>query len=292
MVYNSGMDIDTEILDDIFEGDYTVIFQLEGGMTNKSYLVEAKDSNYIYYVPTQFATETINRDNEMKAALAAFNAGLTSMSVYFDPKSGVKINSYIFGDSLNHIEEFDIEKVAELLHNLHNLKVKGIGELGLKENMEMYLAYIKDKDALDSRFNEIYNYFLLNLDYLGQFPKTLCHHDFQRSNVIKTENDHYYVIDFEFASLGDPVYDISAFANDSMEDGLNLLKAYFKDDINEGTYKRFYLYRLYLSLQWYIVATIKADDKENDALGIDFKGVAEYFFDNAVLCFNTLKEKY
>ncbi|MCD8203851.1 MAG: phosphotransferase [Coprobacillus sp.] len=286
------MDLDKDLLDDIFSGDYTVIFQLEGGMTNKSYLVEARDSNYIYYVPTEFASETINRSNEMKASMAAFKAGLTSMSIYFDPKTGVKINSYIYGNSLNKIEDYDVEKVAELLHNLHNLDVKGMTTLDLKDNMGFYLNYIKDKSALDPRFNAIWEYFLSFSDYLKQFPHTLCHHDFQRSNVILSDSGRYYVIDFEFASYGDPVYDISAFSNDRMEDGLELLKAYFKDEINIDSYKRFYLYRIYLSLQWYIVATIKADDKENDALGIDFKGVASYFLDNAEECAKTLKEKF
>ncbi len=286
------MDLDKELLDDLFDGDHTVVFQLEGGMTNKSYLVESRNSEYIYYIPTEFAQKTINRNNEMRTSLAAFNSGLTTMSIYSDPLSGVKINTYLPGESLNHIDEFDIDKVADLLHKIHNLDVNGVGTLDLNANMEFYLGFINKNTKLDNRFPALWAYFKSFLPYLEQFPHCLCHHDFQRSNVIKTDSDHYYVIDFEFASYGDPVYDISAFANDSMEDGLNLLKAYFKDEINDDCYKRFYLYRLYLSLQWYVVATIKAGDKENDALGIDFNGVASYFLDNALLCEKALKEKF
>ena len=64
-------------------------------------------------------------------------------------------------------------------------------------------------------------------DFLTSQKITICHNDFQRSNIVKSIDDNYYVIDFEFMMNNDPIFDIAAFGNGVVEEGYELLKAYF-----------------------------------------------------------------
>ncbi len=276
------MEIDKDILNDIFGNNYMIEGQQQGGMTNLSYLISSGEKKYIYYQPTKFANETINRENEIKVQLAAVSYGITSMSHYFDKKTGIKINEYIEGESLDKTDYYDIREVVELLKTFHSINVDGVDTLNLRKNLAMYVSYIKG-NTLDRNYYLLEQYLERYYDYLDGFDKVLCHHDYQKSNIIKGYDGYYYVIDFEFASYGDPLYDVAAFANNSMDDGIMLLKEYCGDPTSDD-YKRFYLYRLYLSLQWYVVATIKARNRENDELGFNFNEVGKYFLDNAISC--------
>ncbi|MCD8209360.1 MAG: phosphotransferase [Coprobacillus sp.] len=276
------MEPDREILDDIFNKDYEIDHQQIGGMTNISYIIASCDKKYVYYIPATFANETINRSDEFNVYMEANMYGLSSYCLYFDKKSGVKVSEYIEGESLDKVESYDIRDVCQLLHDFHALSPEAT-TLDLRKNLEMYLSYVK-RNTLDRNYYLLEQYLYRSLDYLESFPKCLCHHDFQKSNIIKGVDNHYYVIDFEFSSYGDPLYDVAAFANNSMEEGIMLLKEYCGGSPTQEEYKRFYLYRLYLSLQWYIVATIKARNRESDALGIDFEGVGRFFLDNAMTC--------
>ncbi|MCD8195115.1 MAG: phosphotransferase [Coprobacillus sp.] len=275
------------ILDDFFYDGYDVIEELKGGMTNHSYLVRshADKRKYVVYEPTEFASQTINRERELKGIRLASNMRkITSLNVFFDKKSGVKINEYIEGVSLNKTDDYDINKVAHLLKRLHTIQLNSYdNELDFKENIDFYLSFLEDKSQIDPRFFTMLDQFYEDTVHINIQKKSLCHCDFQKSNVIRGEDGKYYMIDFEFSAANDKIYDIACFANDgNREEGLALLKAYFQDNPKDIHYYKFFLFRMYISLQWYLLALIKKDDKENQELGIDFEETAKRFFQDAL----------
>ena len=111
--------------------------------------------------------------------------------------------------------------------------------------------------------------------------KTLCHNDAQRSNIVKTPDDEYFFIDFEFVGNNDPIYDIAAFGNGTVSEGRKLLDAYFNGNPSEDKIKRYYLWRIFISLQWYNVAITKHYRGEGKAHNFDFMMVANHFLQNA-----------
>ena len=53
------------------------------------------------------------------------------------------------------------------------------------------------------------------------------------------------------------LYDVACFGNDSILDGEELLKAYKDDAPSLDDFKKFFLWRMFISLQWHNVAIIK-----------------------------------
>ena len=111
--------------------------------------------------------------------------------------------------------------------------------------------------------------------------KVLSHNDAQRSNIIKTPNNEYYFIDFEFVGNNDPLYDVACFGNSFVSEGRELLNKYCFDKPSEDEIKRFYLWRIYISLQWYNVAITKHYRGEGEKHGFNFLDVAKHFLNNA-----------
>ena len=98
-----------------------VLHPVTGGMMNLSFLVKDKnDKKYILYIPTEQANEMVDRPLEKEHQAIIHELGITSKNVYFDEKSGIKMNEYIEGSSLDHIADFDYEKVAKLFKKLHS----------------------------------------------------------------------------------------------------------------------------------------------------------------------------
>ena len=255
--------------------------QILGGMMNGSFLVDYNNKKYILYMPTAQANEMVNRKEEKRHLDIVYPLGVTSKNVYFDVPNGIKINEFIEGDSLNNLSDYDEVKVAKILRTLHDSPVKSNLDY---LPFERFLGF--EKEALEfSNLEDDYRKFkeLLfnNKEYLLNDPLVLSHNDFQKSNIVFNPNeDKYYMIDFEFMANNSPIYDIACFANNDVNDGLRLLKAYFTNPSYNET-KKFYLWRIFISMQWYLVAVIKHYRGEGKAHQIDFLGVAAHFMNIA-----------
>ena len=96
-----------------------ILSPLVGGMMNISYIVkDAKGKRYVLYISTEQANEMVDRPLEKEHQRIINAIGITSKNVYFDTEKGIKINEYIEGDSLDHVNSFDYEKVARLFKGL------------------------------------------------------------------------------------------------------------------------------------------------------------------------------
>ena len=94
---------------------------LVGGMMNISYIVKDKNNKrYVLYISTEQANEMVDRPLEKEHQAIAYLLGVTSKNIYFDVQKGIKINEYIEGSSIDKINEFDYDKIAELFHKFHS----------------------------------------------------------------------------------------------------------------------------------------------------------------------------
>lgn len=257
---------------------------VEGGMMNVAYLVtDNEGKQYILYIPTKQANEMVNRTLEKENQKIVYELGLTSKNIYFDTDSGIKVNEFIFGNSLDKIDSFDYQKIAEIFKKLHNSVMLSRCDYDPFDRFENNY----EKEALEFKKEQSPEYLMLR-DFLFSYkqflqaqPLTLCHNDSQRSNIIKSSDGDYYFIDFEFMGNNDPIYDISAFGNNSVSEGRKLLEKYFDNNPTDNQIKSFYLWRIFISLQWYNVAITKHFRGEGDAHNIDFLKVSEHFLKNA-----------
>jgi len=271
----------TKILEQAFGSGASVLSPLVGGMMNESYIVEHNNKKYVLYISTKQANEMVDRYRERKDQKIFYELGITSKNVYFDEENGIKINEYIEGVSIDHVNEFNYQKIASLMHTLHDSK-----RLCQKDYLpfERFNGYESEANAFlphqDARFLKLREVLFSKKDYLINQKKVICHNDAQRSNIVKTPNDEYYFIDFEFVGNNDPIYDIACFGNNSVQEGYQLLEAYFPQLTNVER-ERFFLWRMYISLQWYEVAIVKHYRGEGEIHNFNFLDVAAHFLKNA-----------
>ena len=261
-----------------------IVSPLIGGMMNVSYIVKDKDNKkYVLYISTEQANEMVDRPLEKEHQKIVNALGLTSKNVYFDTEKGIKINEYIEGASLDHVDHFDYEKVARLFKHLHASNVISRQDYApfvrFEETYEKEaLSFEKDPSPL---YKELRDFLFEHKDYLESQRKVLCHNDAQRSNIIQTPKDEYYLIDFEFVGNNDPIYDIATFGNGLVSEGRKLLEKYFGGNPSDDQIKRYYLWRIYISLQWYNVAVTKHYRGEGEKHNFNFLDVAKHFLSNA-----------
>ena len=272
-----------QLITDVLGEGASIVEELHGGMMNKSYLIKDKaNKKYILYISTEQANEMVDRPLEKEHQRIVYELGITSKNVYFDTEKGIKINEFIDGNSLDKVDTFDYQKVADLFKTMHSSIVLSRSDYAPFERFEN----IYEKEALSFQkevshlYKSIRDFLFSHKSFLESTPLALCHNDAQRSNIVKTPNDEYYFIDFEFVGNNDPIYDISAFGNGLVSEGRKLLDYYFGEP-NNNQIKRYYLWRMFISLQWYNVAITKHYRGEGEKHGFDFLAVASHFLNNA-----------
>ena len=278
------------LIKEILSPDAFIVSPLVGGMMNESCIVNANNKKYVLYVSTEQANEMVNRSLEKDNQKLVYSLGITSKNVYFDTDKGIKINEYIEGHSLDKIYEYSLKKVATLLHVLHNSK-----ELS-KEDYRPFVRFINYENEANSFAEEQDDEYLKlrkiifdNKDYLESQELALCHNDAQKSNIVRSDKDEYYLIDFEFMGNNDPIYDIATFGNGTVEEGFALLNEYAPKP-SMDLMKRYYLWRIFISLQWYNVALVKHYRGEGKIHNFNFLSVAAFFLDNAKTANNYLSK--
>lgn len=260
-----------------------IISVVEGGMMNVSYLLENNNKEkFILYIPTKQANEMVDRALEKEHQRICFDLGITSKNVYFDEKTGIKINKYIEGNSLDKEEQIDYYKIANLFKELHNsIVLSRVDYDPFNRFINIYEKEAKQYYEQSPLYTELRDFVFSNRNFLSSQPLKLCHNDSQRSNIIKDNNSEYWFIDFEFMGNNDPIYDIAAFGNGLVSEGRKLLEVYFDNNPSSNNIKRYYLWRIFISLQWYNVALTKHYRGEGKNHNIDFMKVSEHFLKNA-----------
>lgn len=262
----------------------SIISPLMGGMMNSSFVVQDKNKKkFVLYIPTEQANEMVDRFLERDNQRIVIELGITSNNVYFDPNTGIKINEYIEGQSLDKVDSWDYSEVAKIFHTLHSSKkVSNSDYQPFKRFVLEYeknaLIYVKNHA---NPYLNLRNYLFSHKEYLEKRPLVFSHNDAQRSNIIKDENS-YHLIDFEFMGNNDEIYDIACFGNTSVEEGRKLLDAYFDNKPSNEQIRVYYLWRIFISLQWYNVALTKHYRGEGKIHGYNFMDVATFFLNNAL----------
>lgn len=257
----------------IQESEINKIYPM-GGMTNKNFKVCINDKSYVLRVPGNGTEEMISRQDEIKNAVYANRIGIDAELVYFNEETGVKISNFIENAQTLSPEatkkQHNMKMVCNLLRSLHNSKEKMDNDFNIYEKIEkyenlskkiggvFYEDYYKVKDKVYS-LKKIMNE--LDVSY------TPCHNDTIAENFIKDSEDKMYLIDWEYAGMNDPMWDIAAHSleNNFSEDEEELfLKIYFEGNVEEKYKKRILINKIYQDFLWSIWTNIK------EAKGDDF----------------------
>lgn len=257
------------------------VTKINGGMMNESFLFTTPLGKYVGYFPPEHVAGMVDRKLEKFHLDLAGRNNLTNENAYFDVESGIKINKYIDGSSLNHTSSYDIKKVAKLMKSFHSLNPLSGVEYAPFERLKDYQNEAAKYQQLSTDYITLRNFLFANMDLIKNDKQVISHNDAQKSNILKSVDDEYFLIDFEFAADNDEYYDIATFGNDHVEEGVQLLYAYLNGNVENDDLKKYYFWRIFVSLQWHLVAISKHYKGEGAIHNFNFLDVAEHFMNNA-----------
>ena len=258
--------------------DAAIVKRLEGGMTNYTYVVETRGKRYTYRVPGKYKKKFVDRVEEWDNIQEVNKLSLNNATSYVEVISGEKLAEYVEGTILSETDVVSYNdmsvKALKQIHN-SNLRFKDYNAFGRLADYERYcreMGFTHPKEYIELRGK---------LDQMRQahaeVPMVPCHCDYQPTNLV-VSGDKLYVLDWEFAGMNDPFYDIACYGNAGFDKALSLLEAYVGHKPTSQELRRLYYHRAFQCLQWYNVAIFKDRVGLSRDLNMDFNHVAAFFF--------------
>ena len=240
-----------------------------GGMTNQNYLVKTTNKQYIVKFFGKGTEKLINRQNEKYNLELLEDLDLDVKNYLFDIESGIKVNEYIESavtlDSTSIKSKF--EKIAPILQTIHASGKELRGEFAPFEEIskyefliegpipyENYEAVRKDVFSLEKRLAD------LSVD------RKSCHIDLVPENFIESPQGRLYLIDWEYSSMNDPMWDLAAlfleseFTKQEEDDFLS----YYESDKTPVSREKIRIYKILQDTIWSLWTVYK------EAQGTDF----------------------
>lgn len=207
---------------------------LEGGITNNNYRIERGGEAFVLRI-TGADTELlgINRENEYAANRIAGRLGIAPEVVYFIRPEGYLVTRFIAGRSLPPEEirlPENIRRVMKTVRRIHQMPDIP-GQFSVFRTIEDYSAiarrcnvsFPQDFEWLMERVQDAQR--ALEADPSMPCP---CHNDLLNANFLT--NSQLYVLDWEYAGMGDAFFDLANFSDHhdlSEEQDHWLLECYF-----------------------------------------------------------------
>ena len=184
-----------------------------GGMTNQNYLVKTTNKQYIVKFFGKGTEKLINRQDEKYNLELLKDLDLDVKNYLFDIEAGIKVNEYIESaitlDSTSIKTKFD--KIAPILQTIHASGKELRGEFAPFEEIKKYESLIEEKIPYANYKAVRKEVFSLEkrLADLGVDRKS-CHIDLVPENFIESPQGRHYLIDWEYSSMNDPMWDLAA----------------------------------------------------------------------------------
>lgn len=182
---------------------------LSGGLTNACLKVEAKEGAFVWRPVSEQATLLgANRDKE-REILTALHEVSFAPKVYDSNDDGLLVE-WFKGEVIALDKAKDV--AVELLVSVHQLAVDGFNNelkndvMSLKSRILDYWSSLEAENQT-SEMRDYVDYFSQE-EELTSFTPCLCHFDIGAYNIIVKEEGHG-LIDWEYASIGDPSQDLA-----------------------------------------------------------------------------------
>lgn len=215
-----------------------LVREFHGGPASHSYLVRHRDARYVLRIDTAIAQRLgLDRATEAVVLATVAEAGLGPEPVFVDVENGVLVTRYLEGSAWTEHElhkDDALERLAELLRRVHSLPAIG-RPFELPYKLSTYAQAIGSPKADELALEA--------LDILAGLDRTdadlcLCHNDVTCANIIG--GDGLALIDWEYAAVGDPFFDLATIVqHHGLDDAqaTKLLRVYFGQALDEDIHR-------------------------------------------------------
>ena len=184
-----------------------------GGMTNNNYLVETTNRKFIVKFFGKGTDKLINRIAEKNNLEKLRDLELDVENYIFDINEGIKVNEYIENATTfdAHYIKTKNKEVAEILQKVHGSGKELEGEFKIFDEIKKYEDLIQGeiKYAYYDKIRDKVFGLQSHLEEIGIDRKS-CHIDLVPENFIEDENGRVYLIDWEYSSMNDPMWDLAS----------------------------------------------------------------------------------
>jgi thiamine kinase-like enzyme len=255
---------------------------LSGGLTNTNYLVDTGETQLVVRIGCDNAPVLgIDRRTEEAAITMAERGGITPEVLLFTQPEGHLVTRFLTDAHSLSMDEFTapdmIPRLAETLHDVHSLApVAGSFDphADISQWMELVEARGTKRPArlasLLRRVAEVPR----ERDSVPDAEMVLCHNDPYHLNFL--DDGSLWLIDWEYAGMGDAMYDLAGIAYTLDSEGRDhLLRSYFG---SVDPTKRQHLEALIpVFVCWNVVWSLIESD--GGIAGFDYLNLAEKFLD-------------
>lgn len=248
---------------------------IEGGITNRNFRLEVGPERYVVRLAgADTALLGIDREAERAAAAAAHAAGVGPEVVAYLPEHGCLVTRFVEG---RPIPREDLEREDVLGMVVRSIRAIHDGSplpaaFWVPTVVRAYERTARDRGVA---IPPLYERLLPVLEEIERafaaapVARRPCHNDLLNANLLR-EGDHVWIVDYEYAGMGDVFFDLGNFSiNNGLSDDAQelLLRLYF------GTVTPAHRARLALMRIW--------SDLREGMWGVVQQGISQLDFDYA-----------
>lgn len=216
---------------------------LPGGLTNSNYKVTIDEVTYAVRLAGAGTMEYLNRPAEKHNAQVMADIGISAPIVFYDETTGDQVCKYIDDCKTLHIPDFKeqeryLSMAAHVFRKYHDCKKEFISDFNPLNEVDAYIQLLAEKkydfyqgaETMKEKIEEIKVLFKNNPP-----PLAPCHNDPLCENWLD-DNKNFYLIDWEYGGMNDPLFDLGALAIEAEltdEQERFFLKEYYGGDLTE-----------------------------------------------------------
>jgi thiamine kinase-like enzyme len=255
---------------------------LGGGITNNNFRINVAGESFVLRIPGS-DTELlgINRDYEYAANLAAGKLGIAPEVYYFIQPEGYLVTRFVFGRSIPLEEISQPENIRQVMHTVK--RIHGMQDIpGTFNAFQVVRDYTDIARRYRVAFPNNYDWLIERIQEAEQalsanpYKPQPCHNDLLNANFLT--NSHLYILDWEYAGMGDLFFDLANFSdhhNLTGEQDHWLLNCYFEKEPSPAQLAHLMIMKIMSDLR---EATWGLVQIGISTLDFDFREYADKFF--------------
>jgi Predicted choline kinase involved in LPS biosynthesis len=249
--------------------DNSLIFdksRFAGGLTNYNYIMNIRGIDYVIRQPGGMTEQIIDRKAERINSTIASEFGVNSESIYFDEESGIKISVYI--QNSRNVAQADpcslmiLKTISCLMKKIHKSPKHFANVFNWEAELTKYEQIVRQL-----RGGFFFDYSLLKDQLIRFMRKSIknsilvpCHNDTVPENFVINDEGNIYLIDWEYAGMNDPGWDVAAYILESglTAEAIHFLTAdYYGQMLNDNDILKIKCYMMAQDLLWTVWALIR-----------------------------------
>lgn len=240
------------------------------GLTNDIYKVIINHESYALRVPKMDVKDFIGVHEEECLKLIK-TTNLDVEEIFYDSSNRIRMTRWLDNclEFKDYIKDDKYLKATKLIKKLHNYEFK------VNHDFDIYEMYLKFKYNIKYQLFDYakYEYLFLEFNNLNH-KKVLCHNDLVSGNIL-FKDDEAYLIDYEYAAMNHPYFDIMSLISENNIDDEDIRKQiyqeYFGNKLNDEILKELQLIENMQNLLWAAWANMLYDSRSEEIYLTIFK---------------------